>query len=149
MRTVLHIGQQKTGTTALQHTLVADRERLTQAGICYPDAGHQRSGNGELRPSHNAIFFRLQGNTGDKLWRDHGDHAEHQSEAHRRRRVRLGRGGVVVISVVGHAVFLRSSAGIVAQDPPERQPSARTAATTASAVRPNSLATVPPGAEAP
>jgi hypothetical protein len=68
MRIILHIGQQKTGTTALQHALVADRERLAQAGICYPDTGHHRILGGGLDPSHNGLFFRLQGETGRRMW---------------------------------------------------------------------------------
>jgi hypothetical protein len=68
MRILLHIGQQKTGTTALQHVLVEDAPRLRELGILYPDTAHQRSDDGGLRPSHNALFFRLQGNKGPKLW---------------------------------------------------------------------------------
>jgi len=68
MRTILHIGQQKTGTTALQHTLVADRERLAHAGICYPNAAHERNVHGGLGPSHNALFFALQGMGGPRVW---------------------------------------------------------------------------------
>lgn len=68
MRIILHLGQQKTGTTSLQHALVKDRDRLASVGTLYPDAGHARGRGGSLRPSHNAIFFTFQGNRGPALW---------------------------------------------------------------------------------
>jgi len=37
MRVILHIGQSKTGTTALQSFLASNRTPLAKAGICYPD----------------------------------------------------------------------------------------------------------------
>ncbi len=67
-RTILHIGQQKTGSTSLQQALVHDRRRLSGVGVLYPDAGHARGLGGELRPSHNGLFFLLQGNQGRQLW---------------------------------------------------------------------------------
>lgn len=61
-RIILHIGQQKTGTTTLQRALVADRSRLLDAGILYPDVGHQRAPRSDAsRPSHNGLFFALEG----------------------------------------------------------------------------------------
>jgi len=37
MKLILHIGQSKTGTTALQSFLLANKNRLAQEGILYPD----------------------------------------------------------------------------------------------------------------
>jgi hypothetical protein len=37
MRTILHIGQHKTGTTSLQHYLKNNREKLRQKGLYVPD----------------------------------------------------------------------------------------------------------------
>ncbi|MGI9623874.1 MAG: hypothetical protein ACR2PK_13635 [Acidimicrobiales bacterium] len=68
MRIILHIGQQKTGSTSLQHSLVGDRRRLLANGILYPDVGHARGVHGGLRPSHNAMFHRFQGQTGRRAW---------------------------------------------------------------------------------
>ncbi|MFQ6551006.1 hypothetical protein AAD018_001505 [Aestuariibius insulae] len=39
MRTVLHIGPHKTGTTSFQHRLHANRDGLAKAGILYPVSG--------------------------------------------------------------------------------------------------------------
>jgi hypothetical protein len=41
MRLILHIGTHKTGTTALQHFLFANRKRLTDSGICYASPAHE------------------------------------------------------------------------------------------------------------
>ncbi len=67
-RVVLHIGQQKTGTTSIQTALVADRPRLAERGILYPDTGHARGRNGGLRPSHNALVHLLEGRSGAGMW---------------------------------------------------------------------------------
>ncbi len=37
VRTVLHIGSDKTGSTALQHALASGRQELTMRGVLYPD----------------------------------------------------------------------------------------------------------------
>ena len=37
MRTILHIGQPKTGSTALQTCLKASKAELAAAGVLYPD----------------------------------------------------------------------------------------------------------------
>ena len=67
-RIILHIGQQKTGTTALQLALVADRERLREAGVLYPDVGHlQERRSSALRPSHNGLFYGLEGQDTSRL----------------------------------------------------------------------------------
>jgi hypothetical protein len=42
-RLILHIGHPKTGTTTLQKTLQASRPALLDAGILYPDAGHNHN----------------------------------------------------------------------------------------------------------
>ena len=77
-------------------------------------------------------------------------HRKEERDAHGRARVRLLSDCVMMICVVCHAGILReSTSGIVAQKVPECYWSERTAATTASAVRPSSFATVAPGAEAP
>lgn len=39
MRLYLHIGTHKTGTTAVQHFLASNRERLEEVGVLYPEAG--------------------------------------------------------------------------------------------------------------
>ena len=53
MRLVVHLGMSKTGSTAIQSTLVANRARLRQMGVHYPDrlgvaeakvAAHQKIG---------------------------------------------------------------------------------------------------------
>ena len=36
MRTILHIGAEKTGTTALQRSFTSSLDRLADAGVCYP-----------------------------------------------------------------------------------------------------------------
>ncbi|TIL35459.1 hypothetical protein [Mesorhizobium sp.] len=41
MRLILHIGTHKTGTTALQHFLSANRKRLNDSGICYASPAHE------------------------------------------------------------------------------------------------------------
>jgi hypothetical protein len=51
MRIVLHIGTHKTGTTAIQHALNADRALLRQEGIWYPHEEELLSG-GDQRPHH-------------------------------------------------------------------------------------------------
>ncbi len=67
-RIILHIGQQKTGTTALQLGLVADRGRLLDAGVLYPDVGHLRARRSDaLRPSHNGLFYAIEGQETDRL----------------------------------------------------------------------------------
>ena len=40
MRIVVHCGQSKTGTTALQHSLWDVRSTLRKHGVCYPYVGH-------------------------------------------------------------------------------------------------------------
>lgn len=67
-RVLLHIGQQKTGTTSIQTALVMDRPRLAEASILYPDTGHARGRNGGLRPSHNALVHLLEGKSGPGMW---------------------------------------------------------------------------------
>jgi len=47
----LHIGQMKTGTTALQHTLARERENLLQHGVLYPKTG--------TLPKHSEIVWSL------------------------------------------------------------------------------------------
>lgn len=51
----LHIGMNKTGTTAIQHCLYGLRETLRSRGVLYPDTGVQRA-----TPSH-AEFSRAAG----------------------------------------------------------------------------------------
>lgn len=68
MRIILHIGQHKTGSTALQAALWGDRPRLRRLGILYPAAGHMRPKPNFLAPSHNGLFFGLNGTKGPSTW---------------------------------------------------------------------------------
>ncbi len=62
MKLILHIGQHKTGTTALQDTLHADRARLRALGILYPEAGRDHRPDGSARNNHNGLFFAMEAN---------------------------------------------------------------------------------------
>ncbi len=64
MRTIVHIGQHKTGSTALQSVLFADRARLAEHGILYPDVGHVHRRDDRVAPSHNGLFLRLNDQSG-------------------------------------------------------------------------------------
>lgn len=68
LRVLLHIGQHKTGSTALQSTLWDDRERLLEHGVLYPTAGHMRPFPDFLAPSHNGLFFGLIDHRGSGTW---------------------------------------------------------------------------------
>lgn len=59
MKVLLHIGQHKTGSTALQSTLREDRDRLIEHGILYPEIGHLRPFPNFLAAAHNGLFFGL------------------------------------------------------------------------------------------
>lgn len=62
----LHIGQMKTGTTALQHTLVRERKALLEHGVLYPKTGPV--------PKHSEIVWSLLTPQKPKGWsaRRHG-----------------------------------------------------------------------------
>lgn len=59
MELILHIGQSKTGTSAIQHFLAMNRERLAAKGILYPAA--EVSGNIVNIKNHNAFADSIQG----------------------------------------------------------------------------------------
>lgn len=59
MRVIFHIGQQKTGTTAIQQALKGDRPRLQSMGILFPDTGHDRGLRGGKHANHNGFFLAL------------------------------------------------------------------------------------------
>lgn len=58
-RVILHIGQSKTGTTAIQHFLESNRDALRQAGVLYPDIHNQGIALGAK--DHNLIAWALIG----------------------------------------------------------------------------------------
>lgn len=59
MELILHIGQSKTGTSAIQHFLSANRERLAENGILYPAA--KVSGHTINIKNHNAFADSIEG----------------------------------------------------------------------------------------
>lgn len=58
----LHIGTPKTGTTALQNFLPANRELLEKNGICYADLGYQYPGIGKYRNAHFLVAAQFDEN---------------------------------------------------------------------------------------
>lgn len=52
----LHIGRHKTGTTALQTYLAANRERLAEQGVLYPETGRQGVGHHRIADALNPHF---------------------------------------------------------------------------------------------
>jgi hypothetical protein len=58
-RVILHIGQSKTGTTAIQHFLAANRDGLRQAGVLYPDICNHGVPLGAA--DHNLVAWSLIG----------------------------------------------------------------------------------------
>jgi capsular polysaccharide export protein len=58
-RVILHIGQSKTGTTAIQHFLAANRDGLRRAGILYPDIRNRGVALGAT--DHNLVAWALIG----------------------------------------------------------------------------------------
>lgn len=58
-RVILHIGQSKTGTTAIQHFLAANRDGLRQAGVLYPDIRNRGMSLGAT--DHNLVAWALIG----------------------------------------------------------------------------------------
>jgi len=63
-RLILHVGTHKTGTTALQWFLAANRLPLAEAGIHYPLAGrHLRDGSG-IASGHHQLAFDFAGAEG-------------------------------------------------------------------------------------
>ncbi|WP_417270455.1 glycosyltransferase family 2 protein [Celeribacter sp.] len=76
-RLVLHIGQHKTGSTYLQHQLVAHRDALKSHGVLVPRTGFAQDDQFDTRegglPGHQGLLFALR--TGDEdtwetLWRE-------------------------------------------------------------------------------
>lgn len=59
---ILHIGYGKTGTTALQRFLAANRSQLMERGIVYPDA--KVNGSWLDTPDHNMVARALTGQLG-------------------------------------------------------------------------------------
>lgn len=56
---ILHVGQSKTGTTAIQHFLAANRGALRRRGILYPDIRNRGRSLGA--PDHNLVAWSLVG----------------------------------------------------------------------------------------
>ena len=61
MKLILHIGQSKTGTTALQSFLLSNKNRLAQEGILYPD--YYLTGMPLNTLNHNSFAEELSGLT--------------------------------------------------------------------------------------
>ena len=59
MRVIFHIGQQKTGSTAIQEALRRDRPRLLDRGILFPDTGHDPGLRDAKHANHNGLFLAL------------------------------------------------------------------------------------------
>lgn len=51
---IVHAGRHKTGTSAIQHFLFSNRDRLSEAGFYYPNAGFLRG-----EPAHHAVALSL------------------------------------------------------------------------------------------
>ncbi len=58
MRTIIHIGHYKCGTTALQRRLFSTRDALADQGVVYPDLNALGGGKIDL-PNHSALVFEL------------------------------------------------------------------------------------------
>ncbi|MGH1398028.1 MAG: hypothetical protein ACRBCT_02330 [Alphaproteobacteria bacterium] len=56
---ILHIGQSKTGTTSLQYFLHANKEKLSEMGILYPDVYRANKPVGKYE--HNSFADSLSG----------------------------------------------------------------------------------------
>ncbi|WP_417242553.1 glycosyltransferase family 2 protein [Celeribacter sp.] len=76
-RLVLHIGQHKTGSTYLQHQLIAHREALKSRGILVPLTGFAQEDQFDTRtggtPGHQGLLFALRAAdeaVWDALWRE-------------------------------------------------------------------------------
>ncbi len=80
MKYTLHIGQSKTGTTALQDFLSRNRKKLREFGICYPD--YYSGGVALNLENHNAFSESLTGHkrfprfTAEKYFKQFNDQAE-------------------------------------------------------------------------
>lgn len=85
-RVILHIGQSKTGTTAVQRFLARERATFRRYGVLYPDI--QKGGRGQGAGDHNLVAWSLV----DKLsplakpfevfWEDIARHLKVESDIH-------------------------------------------------------------------
>jgi hypothetical protein len=71
---VLHIGTQKTGSSALQHYLAGNTVALLEENVCYVSAGRE----GTHRSSHRDLVLALGGKIDSSIWQ------QVRAEIHRR-----------------------------------------------------------------
>lgn len=60
MKLILHIGTHKAGSSAIQHFLSHNRERLREGGFCYPELGNGQAG-------HHDVAWVIRSSAGGKI----------------------------------------------------------------------------------